>query len=464
MRRMPDLAFGNVAGGSIGRRDGKPLTRPAEVVRWHAECPPPSSRKSRRIPNAQSFVRTKSQGIRNALRDCPASGKAFAMRFLNVGVVVTTVLGAIPEILEHRAALERLFTFDVGELDGLKEPTLALGHAYGLHRASPERVDVVPELARSQRATRALLHADANALAARGLLDSERVSSLRGNKAHRLVAFDVLALVELFLQSWGSIREKTALTLVELMRAQKGANQLLLALGTRSRAKPDVVPDNLIYRQLYTRVVRTYAEVRCGLQFLRRKQGDAEAIAPSLFPATRKRGRRGLRGESSSSAPPPVSGVLKKESSADLSKQPGSAAWFARNSSAPKVIADSWIDATGMPNNISKAVRDQLLVEARHLQNFSVAVALALWATLGCAAESESKGEKCKVNADCASGSCMAKGCEGFGTCYVNGQACAEQNRTVCSCDGVTRVGSGCELGRCRHEGRCDDSGGAPEE
>jgi hypothetical protein len=80
-----------------------------------------------------------------------------------------------------------------------------------------------------------------------------------------------------------------ALTRAELEEARLGADRLLAALGRQAEAEPNVDPNEVIYRQLYSRVVRAYAEVRDALRFLRRKQGDAERIAPSIFP--RPKGR-----------------------------------------------------------------------------------------------------------------------------------------------------------------------------
>jgi hypothetical protein len=203
---------------------------------------------------------------------------------LNAGVLVTRILGALPGILEHRAELEQLITFDVTQLDQLKEHTLALGHAFGLRRAAPDGIDDVPEFARRLRAMREQLQADGHTLVKRGFLDAAVLRRLRGSKAHLAVAFDVLALVEVFIEQWDAIQGRTAVTLEELDAARREANCLVAALGQRSQERPQEEANELTYRLLYSRVVRDYSEVRTALQFLRRKHGDAERIAPSPFP------------------------------------------------------------------------------------------------------------------------------------------------------------------------------------
>jgi len=211
---------------------------------------------------------------------------------------VTLVLGAVPRIVRHRETLAQLVTFDVAQVDSLQEYALALGHAHGMRRAAPGPPVNVAELARSQKAIREQLLTDARALASRALLDPERIARLDSGPARLSIAFDVIGLVELFLQSWSAIRAKTAVPRAELEHARSEANRLIAELGRRRRRRgrgasaADDDPHELTYRQIYTRLVRAYVDVRQALLFVRRAEGDANRIAPSPYRGRPKRSRK----------------------------------------------------------------------------------------------------------------------------------------------------------------------------
>lgn len=228
---------------------------------------------------------------------------------LNVPVLVTTVLGALPWIAQHRDMLARLLTFDITHVDELELYTYALAHAHSMKRAAPDSPIAVAELAAEQKATREQLLIDARALASRELLDPERVGKLDNGPSHLAIAFDVVGLVGLFLESWSVVEHKTGVTRNELERARLDANRLVAALGRRQQLDPSRDPEEQIYRQIYTWVARAYSDVRKALSFLRRQEKDAHRIAPSPYP-----GRNKLPRKNSERAGPPAKAVSGPES------------------------------------------------------------------------------------------------------------------------------------------------------
>jgi hypothetical protein len=202
---------------------------------------------------------------------------------LDVTAIVAQVLGAVPKILKHRSILALMPTFDISQVDHLQDYALALGSCHADYRAAAEPSDDVPRLVQEQRQLREQLHADAAALANRGQLDAERVARLQGGNAYRMVAFDVLGLVQLFLENWNELAGKTALTVADLEQARAGASQLIHALGRRKQLDSAVTDVSHVRRQAYALLVLAYSDVRRALDFTRREVGDAEDIAPSLF-------------------------------------------------------------------------------------------------------------------------------------------------------------------------------------
>lgn len=208
---------------------------------------------------------------------------------VNVATLLLTVLGALPRIAPHRPVLEQLPTFDVAQLDDLELCAYALAGAHSLRKGAAEPSNHVAELARLQKETRDLLQSDARALVKRGLLDGKRVAKLDSGTSHLALAFDVVALVSLFLQNWNAIDGKCGITLPELEKARKQASQLVAAIGRRQQTAEEDDPDDIVYRQIFTRLTRAYTDVRKALSFIRRKEGDANRIAPSAYRGRPKR-------------------------------------------------------------------------------------------------------------------------------------------------------------------------------
>jgi hypothetical protein len=211
---------------------------------------------------------------------------------VDVPALVTRVLGAVPRILEHRGLLAQLVTFDVSQVDHLRDYALALAHAHGLRRAAPPPPRDVAELAHAQKLVRQRLLADARALASHALLDPKRIARLHSGRAYLAIAFDVLALVGLFLESWSNLEGKTAVTRGELDQARSDAERLVAAVGRSRRLRPERDRREQRFRQIYTRLFRAYSDVRHALSFVRRVEGDASRIAPSPFGRRKKSPRK----------------------------------------------------------------------------------------------------------------------------------------------------------------------------
>lgn len=208
---------------------------------------------------------------------------------LDIPSLCTTVIGAFPEIVALEGALEGLLSFDASHVPRLRDYALGLAHTHTGYKFAAGSSSNVAELAAECAATRDRLHDDAVAAAGRNLLDPAQVAKVQGGNAYRTIAFDVAGLVKLFLDRWPAIEGKTAVELSELEDARRKASALVTALGLREQAAPVPNEESTLRQQAYTLLVRSYNDTREAIAFVRRKEGDVDDIAPSLYAG---RGRR----------------------------------------------------------------------------------------------------------------------------------------------------------------------------
>ncbi len=129
------------------------------------------------------------------------------------------------------------------------------------------------------------LLADAEALARRGLLDSEAVAHIRTGQGHVDRATDLVALSALFSAHWDDVKTKTAATEAEVARAGELGPLLLNALGVRRSGQPVDAKESAFMRaRCFTLFFRAYDQCRRAVSYLRWSDGDADRVfAPSLY-------------------------------------------------------------------------------------------------------------------------------------------------------------------------------------
>lgn len=216
---------------------------------------------------------------------------------LKIEAIVTTVLGAWPRIRELRPNLLEVPDFDPTVLDRLELYAMALGHAQTVYRTAMERPP--PPIALAERAiqVRQLLLCEVNTLIARGLIAPRAVAGLQGVNGYKTTAFDLFALCNWLKKSWDKVSSKTTLTLEGLDEAENLADALLTTVGKREQ-HPEI-PAVVVRDRLaaFTLLVNAYHEVRTTILFVRKKQGDGDAIAPSLYVRRRRRKTKSRRSD-----------------------------------------------------------------------------------------------------------------------------------------------------------------------
>ena len=209
---------------------------------------------------------------------------------LDVQAAVGTVLGALPEIRAFRERIvKELSAFDVAAFDSLEDYVLALSAAQATFQTATAPSDDLEPLAAEGMKLRELLLAEAKALSLRGLVDKQKLSNLKGATSRMNIAQDLLALSTVLLDSWSKIQGKTPTTQDDLLTASRLGTRLTRLVGTRDQG-PAVVAEATDQRlRVFTLMLHTYEEARAAIGYLRRREEDAESIAPTLYPGKGKR-------------------------------------------------------------------------------------------------------------------------------------------------------------------------------
>jgi hypothetical protein len=203
---------------------------------------------------------------------------------LDIPATVITAQGVYPKVIALRDDFVRhLPTFNVAKVDKLETYALAMFCAQADYKAATDPPASVTELVNSAVATRAVLLADVNSLIAYNLLSPGVTSGLQGTNGHKNVMMDLGTLASILRTHAAKIAERTSVRPDELSAAEDLANKLGKILGVREQS-PQVVAEVTRTRQAaFTLFVNTYDDVRAAVQYLRRTEGDADSIIPSLY-------------------------------------------------------------------------------------------------------------------------------------------------------------------------------------
>jgi hypothetical protein len=128
-----------------------------------------------------------------------------------------------------------------------------------------------------------MLEADARALSFRGLFDAQKLHGLTGGNSYKGLADDLEALANEFEAIFPTIEGKCAITRADLTAATQMATRLTRRLGEQ-QLSPEAVAAIAEERQrAFTAFIRAYEDARSALEFLRRREGDADKLAPNLY-------------------------------------------------------------------------------------------------------------------------------------------------------------------------------------
>jgi len=203
---------------------------------------------------------------------------------LDVQMMVNALLGALPRIQKLRDRLaQALPELNLKQIDKLEDYVQALVFTNAKYQLATKGPDNVDELLEEATRVREKLLANAQALSHSDLFDENSLAGLKGANGLRNVSQDVQALSTALLDAWPRLVGKTTLTEEELKNASRIAFHLSRAAGIKEQSPEIVAAATDLRRRAFTLVFETYEEVRVAIAYVRRREGDANSIAPVLY-------------------------------------------------------------------------------------------------------------------------------------------------------------------------------------
>lgn len=208
---------------------------------------------------------------------------------VEVPIAVSRVLGASPNIWALREEIRiEAPRFQVGVLQKLDSYAYALQEAHVRCLTDKRSPDELRALAEEGRSLRDQLRTDVGPLVSRGLIEGSRLESCVGDNSHKGIATELAMLAMVLLESWPKVKGKCCATEEELHRAEAIADALLAFLGARELSPVAAAEAIDLRNRAFTLLFDNYDQACRVVAFVRRDKGDAEKIAPSLYP-TRSR-------------------------------------------------------------------------------------------------------------------------------------------------------------------------------
>ena len=202
----------------------------------------------------------------------------------DVVAAATTGQGVYPEVIRLRPMIvQELPGFKISRLDNLKTYGLALLYANGEYKTATDPPATVVAMAETATHTRAVLLADTNSLIAHGVLAPGVTNNLQGGNGYKNVMADLISLVAIHRKYAEQIADRTSIKPEELTAAEDLAAKFSEAVGLREQSPQTIAAATRTRQAAYTLFVTSYNEVRSAVQYLRRREDDADTIIPSLF-------------------------------------------------------------------------------------------------------------------------------------------------------------------------------------
>jgi len=221
-----------------------------------------------------------------------ASLKEEELQPLNLDVQSATraILGALPEIRGLRDRMvKELPAFDIASFDKLEDYVQALKYAQSGFQIATQPQDGLEELTAAGEELRERLIADAKALSLYKLFDGTQLDNLKGGNGANNLAEDLELLSRAMLANWDKINGKALTPVEDVKTASRIGLRLTRMIGLREQGPARLAAATELRLRAFTLVLRTYDETREAIRYLRRREGDLDDIAPSLYPGRSRR-------------------------------------------------------------------------------------------------------------------------------------------------------------------------------
>lgn len=212
---------------------------------------------------------------------------------LDTASVVGMVVWACSAMAPYKDTLATMPGMDMARFSKLSDYARAL--AYWQQRA--RLTNAVPmgltELVQKGTVVRDRTLRDLEAHVRHGHLDANVLDPFGGPISYRKLGNDLEALSILVHDTWSKLEGRTLLTLDAMDDAYRLGARIIDACAERDLAPATAARATQMRDRAYTLVVRTYNEARSAMMFVRRAEGDADSIVPSLYTTRRAPKRSG---------------------------------------------------------------------------------------------------------------------------------------------------------------------------
>lgn len=200
---------------------------------------------------------------------------------------VAPAIGALREAHAHH-----LQAVDLARVARLADyaDALAYLHTDFVHQDRP--VDLLPAMYAEALRFRETVLAVGRVLVRLRLLESsvfDRAGSVQG---YRNVGYELGNLCGKLLDAYPHISGRCPLSEEQLLRGKHLAARLVVGVAVRTTTRAQRTSVTIERRRAYTLMVRAYDEARRMVAFVRWHEGDADAIAPSLYAGRRRKRSR----------------------------------------------------------------------------------------------------------------------------------------------------------------------------
>jgi hypothetical protein len=227
----------------------------------------------------------------------------------NINVDIPTVVGTIeacfPRVHSLRRELLALPDFPRDVIEKLPEWALALGNADARHAAATAPPALLGTYVEEGSKLRGALISQAESFARFGLLDPAQVSSLNSGQSHRSIGRDLQTAAHVYRRNWSRLEGKSPVTRGQLARAMFLGEQIVALVAFKDQVPSETGTPAETRRRLFTLVESAWDEIRSGVAYIRRHQGDVDEIAPSIH----ARPNSGRKPESPNSPPETSTGA-----------------------------------------------------------------------------------------------------------------------------------------------------------
>jgi hypothetical protein len=198
---------------------------------------------------------------------------------------------------------KELIHFAPADLEGLR--TLAFGAWYAALQARPNELEAAEfeKLVNEGIALREQFVVASEALAARKLFDAKTLKDIDRGVGHRDLAGDLTTFASIYTKNRARYAGKTAIEPSEVKRAAEIGSAIFEIVAKRDRAAKGPKTAAETKARAWTLFARAYDELRRAVTYVRWDEGDANAIAPSLFAAPHV-GHPRVRAAGSETTPP----------------------------------------------------------------------------------------------------------------------------------------------------------------